>query len=79
MTLQPSEKDYFTSRGGRGYEKPFYEEKSSFNRGLSSYWPYSRSPPLQNYNSNPSVPLHQSFMKTLPVNFYGGKDHEQKQ
>ena len=74
MTLQPSHRDYFSYREGQGYEKPFNPDKLSFERGLSSNWPYTINSPLPNYNSNPSVPSHLSFMKTYPVNLYGGRN-----
>ena len=74
MTLQPSHRDYFSYREGQGYEKPFNPDKSSFERGLSSNWPYTINSPLPNYNLNPSVPSHLSFMKTYPVNLYGGRN-----
>ena len=73
MTLQPTQGDYFSSRAGRRYEKQFYREKSSFDDGSSSYWPYSKNQPLPNYNTNPAVSLHGSFMKTLPINRFAGK------
>ena len=41
--------------------------------------PMTLQPSLQNYNYNPAAPLQESFMKTLPVDFYGGKHDEQNQ
>ena len=75
MSLQPfqnpSKEDYFRSLE-RDYGKPFYQVKPSFDDGLSSYWPYAQNQFRPSHDSNPTVRLHESFIKPISADPYSG-------
>ena len=72
MTLKPSKEDYFRSLRG-GHTKQFYHEKSSFDSGSSSYWSPAQNQFQSTYNTNPMIPQHESFMKSVPVDPFGNR------